>query len=635
MLNRYPLWKSLLIAITLALGAIYALPNLYPDDLAVQISGASSATVVDQNVLDRAETALSKAGITAKGVELNRRNGLLRFADSETQLTAKAIVSDTLGDDYLTALNLAATTPDWLTNIGAGPMKLGLDLRGGVHFLLEVDMAQAVSQRLDVYISEIKTLLRAEKLRYRTVTHEADGSLKIKFTAADVRDDARSELRSSFGEFLMSAEDDETGNYLLVTLNEAMVREIEDYAVNQNLTTIRNRVNELGVAEPLVQRQGRSRIVVQLPGIQDTVTAKRVLGATANLEFRLEAQGNSSSIDTERFTFRSDLSRVAVLEKDVIIKGDSVSNAQSNFDEHGTPQVNIDLDAQGGKLMNRVTSNAVQRRMAVIFVEHKSRQRVKKVDGELVSVRVPYTEKSIISLATIQTALGNSFRITGLDGAGEASELALLLRSGSLAAPMYFVEERTIGPSLGQQNIDLGITSVQIGLALVVIFMLFFYSAFGVVANIALGFNLVLVLAVMSMLGATLTLPGIAGIVLTVGMAVDANVLVFSRIKEELRNGLPIQSAIHSGYERAFTTIFDANITTLLVAIVLYAVGTGPIKGFAVTLSIGIVTSMFTAIMVSRLIVNGTFGGRQLGNLKIWPFWRNDTSTETSRGVSK
>jgi preprotein translocase subunit SecD len=623
-LNRYPLWKSLLILLALTLGGLYALPNLYPDDLAVQVSGASSATPIDDRVKVRADKALAGAGLTSKATELSDKSLLLRFDDADAQLRAKAIVADALGDDYVAALNLAPTTPDWLTNMGAGPMKLGLDLRGGVHFLLEVDMVQAVAQRLDVYVSEIKSILRAEKLRYRSVVHEDDGSLRIKFTSAEVRDEARSELKSSYSEFLMNAEEDAEGFYLNVTLNDASVREIEDYAVNQNLTTLRNRVNELGVAEPLVQRQGRNRIVVQLPGIQDTAAAKRVLGATANLEFRLEAKTGAASFSTETYNFRSNPSRTAVLEKDIIITGNSVSNAQSNFDENGMPQVNIDLDAQGGKLMNRITRNAVKRRMAVVFVEHKSRQKVEEIDGELVSVRQPYVEKSVISLATIQSALGNSFRITGLDGAGEASELALLLRAGSLAAPIYFVEERTVGPSLGQQNIDLGVTSVQIGLALVVIFMLAFYSMFGVIANIALAFNLMLVLAVMSLLGATLTLPGIAGIVLTVGMAVDANVLIFSRIKEELRNGLPAQSAIHAGYERAFTTIFDANITTLLVAVILYGVGTGPVKGFAVTLSIGIITSMFTAIMVSRAMVNGIYGGRRIDDIKIWPLWGTD-----------
>ena len=624
MLNRYPLWKSLLILFALTLGGLYALPNLYPDDLAVQVSGASSATPIDDRVKVRADKALADAGLTSKATELSDKSLLLRFDDADTQLRAKAIVADALGDDYVAALNLAPTTPDWLTSMGAGPMKLGLDLRGGVHFLLEVDMVQAVAQRLDVYVSEIKSILRAEKLRYRSVVHEDDGSLRIKFTSAEVRDEARSELKSSYSEFLMNAEEDAEGFYLNVTLNDASVREIEDYAVNQNLTTLRNRVNELGVAEPLVQRQGRNRIVVQLPGIQDTAAAKRVLGATANLEFRLEAKAGAASFSTETYNFRANPSRTAVLEKDIIITGNSVSNAQSNFDENGMPQVNIDLDAQGGKLMNRITRNAVKRRMAVVFVEHKSRQKVEEIDGELVSVRQPYVEKSVISLATIQTALGNSFRITGLDGAGEASELALLLRAGSLAAPIYFVEERTVGPSLGQQNIDLGVTSVQIGLALVVIFMLAFYSMFGIIANIALAFNLMLVLAVMSLLGATLTLPGIAGIVLTVGMAVDANVLIFSRIKEELRNGLPAQSAIHAGYERAFTTIFDANITTLLVAVILYGVGTGPVKGFAVTLSIGIITSMFTAIMVSRAMVNGVYGGRRIDDIKIWPLWGTD-----------
>ena len=622
MLNRYPLWKSLLIIVSLALGGLYALPNLYPDDLAIQISGARSATVIDEQVLDEAVYALDQAGLSAKDVELTTKNVLVRVTNSESQLQAKAVLSDALGDKYVTALNLAPTTPDWLTNLGAGPMKLGLDLRGGVHFLLEVDMVQAVAQRLDVYVSEIKSSLRAEKLRYRAVSRETDGSLRIKFMDSEVRDQARSQLKSSYGEFLMSAEDEGSAYYLLVSLNESTVREIEDYAVNQNLTTLRNRVNELGVAEPLVQRQGRNRIVVQLPGVQDTAAAKRVLGATANLEFRLEAKPGAARVATEEFTFRSNPNRKATLEKGLIISGTSVSNAQSNFDETGSSQVNIDLDSQGGKLMNRITRNAVKRRMAVVFVEHKSRIKVVEVDGQLVDQRQSYVEKSIISLATIQTALGNSFRITGLDGAGEASELALLLRAGSLAAPMYFVEERTVGPSLGQENIDLGLTSVQIGLALVVVFMLVFYGVFGVIANVALAFNLLLVAAVMSLLGFTLSLPGIAGVVLTVGMAVDANVLIFSRIKEELRAGMAPQSAIHAGYERAFSTIFDANITTLLVAIILYAVGTGPVKGFAVTLSIGIVTSMFTAVMVSRAMVNGIYGGRKITDIKIWPLFR-------------
>ncbi len=617
MLNKYPLWKNLVIVFVLLIGGLYAAPNLYPDDFAVQVSGARTSTPVDQRLLDRVTRALKAENIAFFGEELTERNLSVRVADSEQQLAAKAVISRALGDEYVTALNLAPTTPQWLSDIGAGPMKLGLDLRGGVHFLMEVDMVSAVKQRLDVYVSEIKTKLRAERLRYRAVSHKEDGSLSIKFADAETRDNAHSLLRSEYREFLISDDDQADGFYMGVTLNDAKIREIEDYAVKQNLTTIRNRVNELGVAEPLVQRQGRNRIVIQLPGVQDTAAAKRILGKTANLEFRLEARSDASSSTTEQYEFREKGRRPANLEKDIIITGSSVSNAQSNFDENGMPQVSISLDSSGGKLMNRVTRNAVKRRMAVLFIEHKSRTRYEMVDGVEVETRVPYVESKIISLATIQSALGSSFRITGLDGAGESSELALLLRAGALAAPIYFVEERTVGPSLGQQNIDLGVTSVQIGFALVLVLMLFFYKTFGVVANIALSLNLVLLVAAMSMLSATLTLPGIAGIVLTVGMAVDANVLIFSRIKEELANGMPPQSAINAGYDRAFSTIFDANITTLLVAVILFAVGTGPVKGFAVTLSLGIITSMFTAIMVTRALVNLYYGNRPIKKLSI------------------
>lgn len=616
MLNKYPLWKNALIVLILLIGGLYAAPNLYPDDFAVQVSGTRASYTVDQQMLDRVTKQLKAEGLVSKASEINGASGLLRFADGSTQLEAKEAISRILGDNYVVALNLAPTTPEWLTSVGAGPMKLGLDLRGGVHFLLEVDMAQAVAQRLDVYVGEIKAQLRAEKLRYRSVVHREDGSLELKFSKADVRDQASQLLKQDYTEFLLTDEDADSAYYVVVSLLESKVREIEDYAIKQNLTTLRNRVNELGVAEPLVQRQGRNRIVVQLPGIQDAAAAKRIIGKTANLEFRLEAKTDASSASTETYSFR-DSPRKATLEKDIIITGSSVSNAQSAFDENGQPQVSISLDSKGGELMNRTTRNAVKRRMAVLFVEHKSRTLIKTVDGEQVSERVPYVEKNIISLATIQSILGSSFRITGLDGAGEASELALLLRAGALAAPIYFVEERTVGPSLGEQNIELGITSVQIGFALVLLFMLVYYRVFGLLANVALTLNLVLLLAVMSIMSATLTLPGIAGIVLTVGMAVDANVLIFSRIKEELANGLPPQSAINAGFERAFTTIFDANITTLLAAVILFAMGTGPVKGFAITLSVGIVTSMFTAIMVTRALVNLTYGGRTLNKLSI------------------
>jgi len=617
MLNKYPLWKNLLIVLVVLIGGIYAAPNLYPDDYAVQVSGASTTIELDQRALDRALQSLDQAKVAYRGAEVLEKGLLIRVGSSEEQLRAKAEISRALGDNYVTALNLAATTPDWLTAIGAGPMKLGLDLRGGVHFLMEVDMAAAVAQRLDVYVSEIKTQLRSERVRYRSVDHGNDGSLQIKFATQEARDEGHSLLSKEFREFRLTDLDSAGEFFVGVNLNPSKIAEIEDYAIKQNLTTIRNRVNELGVAEPLVQRQGRNRIVIQLPGVQDTAAAKRILGKTANLEFRLEAAPDAPLSSTESYEFREAGRPAADIEKDIIITGSSVSNAQANFDENGQPQVSITLDSNGGKLMNRVTRNAIKRRMAVLFIEHKTRTRYEKVDGVDVERRIPYVEKKIISLATIQSALGNSFRITGLDGAGESTELALLLRAGALAAPIYFVEERTVGPSLGQQNIDLGVTSVQIGMALVLCFMLVFYRVFGLVANVALLLNLALLTAAMSMLSATLTLPGIAGIVLTVGMAVDANVLIFSRIKEELRNGLPPQSAINSGYDRAFSTIFDANITTLLVAVILFAVGTGPVKGFAVTLSLGIIFSMFTAITVTRALVNQIYGGRKINKLSI------------------
>ncbi|GAA0792431.1 protein translocase subunit SecD [Marinobacterium sediminicola] len=617
MLNRYPLWKNLMILLVLAIAGLYAAPNLYPDDYAVQISGTRT-TQVDADTLTRIESALEASGIQVKGTEMQQDGvALVRLPSSDAQLAAKDAISDQLGSDYVVALNLAPTTPDWLGSMGAGPMKLGLDLRGGVHFLLEVDMAQAVGQRLDVYVSEIKTKLREEKLRYRVVDHLEDGRLAIRFIDAETRDAASSLLLRTYQEFLVDSDDVDGEAWLYVNLTEQTIRDIEDYAIKQNLTTLRNRVNELGVAEPLVQRQGRNRIVVQLPGVQDAAAAKRIIGKTANLEFRLEAGPDASRADTEIYGFRDTPDRKATLEKDVIITGSSVSNAQAAFDENGMPQVSITLDAKGGQMMSRVTRNAIQRRMAVLFVEHKQRMLVQTIDGERVEKRIPYTEKGIISLATIQSTLGNSFRITGLDSAQESSELALLLRAGALAAPIYFVEERTVGPSLGAENIELGTLSVQIGFALVLIFMLIYYKTFGLLANIALTLNLVLLVAVMSLLSATLTLPGIAGIVLTVGMAVDANVLIFERIKEELRNGLPVQSAIHAGFSRAFTTILDANITTLIAAVILFAMGTGPVKGFAVTLSVGILTSMFTALLVTRALVNLVYGGRTLKKVMI------------------
>ncbi len=616
MLNRYPLWKYLLILLVLLVGLIYALPNLYPEDPAVQISSARSDIALDERQLTRIERALDEAGIAVKASEQSGDTTLIRLRHADDQLPAREIISGLLDDDQVVAINLAESTPAWLSNLAASPMTLGLDLRGGVHFLLEVDMEAALTQRLEVNASAMRELLRDERIRYRGTEIE-ERTLTLSFIDEEDRDTARRLISREFPDFDYENLGNGRGAALAMRLTDQAVNEIQDYAINQNLTTLRNRVNELGVAEPMVQRQGPNRIVVELPGVQDTAAAKRVVGATANLEFRLEARPDTPDAETERFAFRNDESRSADLMRDVIITGDSVSSASRSFDESGRPQVNINLDGTGGTLMNRATRTNIGRNMAVLFIEHKTRDRVVMEDGEEVVVRDPYTERGLISLATIQSALGNSFRITGLDSPTEAAELALLLRSGSLAAPIYFVQERTIGPSLGQDNIDRGVMSVMIGLLLVVLFMLIRYKVFGIIANLALAINLMLLVAAMSLLGATLTLPGIAGIVLTLGMAVDANVLIFERIREELRGGLSVQQAIHAGYERAFTSIVDANITTLLVAVILFSIGTGPVKGFAVTLSLGILTSLFTALMVTRAMVNLTHGGKPLKTLRI------------------
>ncbi|CAO1659682.1 Protein translocase subunit SecD [Halomonas sp. NYA30] len=616
MLNRYPLWKYLLILVVLVVGLIYSLPNLFPEDPAIQISSAQGDSL-DERQIDRVETALRENDIEVKALEEENGQWLIRLRHDDDQLNARDIAADLLGNDATVALNLAEATPEWLQAFSASPMTLGLDLRGGVHFLLEVDMDAALTQRLEVNASAMRELLRSERLRYRN-TEVEERTLSIDFASAEDRDTARSLISRDFPDFEYSSEGDGRASSLVMTLSDQSVSEIQDYAINQNLTTLRNRVNELGVAEPMVQRQGPNQIVVELPGIQDTVAAKRIVGATANLEFRLEARNDTPDNETETLTFRNETSRSAELMRDVIITGDSVSSASNSFDENGRPQVNIDLDGTGGTLMNRATRTNIGRNMAVLFIEHKSEDTVvtDPETGEETIEREPYVERGLISLATIQSALGNSFRITGLDSPTEAAELALLLRSGSLAAPIYFVQERTIGPSLGAENIERGLLSVQIGLLLVVLFMLVRYKVFGIFANIALALNLTLLVAVMSMLGATLTLPGIAGIVLTLGMAVDANVLIFERIREELRNGMSVQQAIQAGYERAFTSIVDANITTLLVAVILFSIGSGPVKGFAVTLSIGILTSLFTALMVTRAMVNLAYGSKPVK--KLW-----------------
>ncbi|MHA6197180.1 protein translocase subunit SecD [Pseudomonas wadenswilerensis] len=620
MLNKTPLWKYALILVVLVIGFIYSAPNLYPDDPAVQVSGASTALQVSQADLDRASKALADAGIAVKAATLgvNGKGALVRLTKQEDQLPAKDVVRKALGDDYVVALNLAPTTPQWLRNLGAHPMKLGLDLSGGVHFLLEVDMDKAMSARLKVYEGEVKSLLRKEKVRYRSLPQQ-DGGIQLGFSDDATREQARSLIRKNFNDFDLTTTERNELSVLRLAISPAKITEIREYAIKQNLTTVRNRVNELGVAEPLVQRQGANRIVVELPGVQDTAEAKRILGKTANLEFRLGAEPGASKATTEQFEFREG-GRSALVERGLIITGDQVTDAQASYDEHGRPQVNIRLDGHGGELMSRATRSNVGRSMAVIFIEQRpiTRYEKKVVDGveKDVAIQTFQEEKKIISLATIQSPLGSQFRITGLNGQGESSELALLLRAGGLAAPMYFAEERTIGPSLGADNITKGIDASLWGMLFVSLFIMAIYRFFGLIATVALAGNMVLLLALMSLLGATLTLPGIAGIVLTMGMAVDANVLIFSRIREELANGMSAQRAIHEGFDRAYTAILDANLTTLLVGGILFAMGTGPVKGFAVTMSLGIFTSMFTAILVTRAIVNSIYGGRDIK--KLW-----------------
>ena len=619
MLNRYPLWKNLFITLIVAMGFYYAAPNLYAPDPALQIGGSSGAQGINERLMESASEALSEAGIGHFGEEVqdSGKTGLIRLESREQQLKAQAVLQRALGDGYIVALNLAPTTPDWLVRGGAQPMKLGLDLSGGVHFKLEVDVDAATDRKLEQYENGIKRRLREKRIRGRIALEGT--RIGMTFRSVEDREAARAEVRDLYPELLLDRVDEDMPQ-LFAEVTETTIAEVVEYAVAQNLTTLRNRVNELGVSEPLVQRQGKNRIVVELPGIQDTAESKRILGKVANLEFRLVAEANAPISERQRFDYRGETRQGMTewLERDIIITGERVSNAAASFDQNGQPNVQITLDGEGGMLMSRATRANVKRRMGVLFIERKYRTRYETDEnGETVVIRDPYDEKKVLTAPVIQSALGAQFQITGLDSPAESSELALMLRAGALAAPISFVEERTVGPSLGAENIELGVKSLQLGLALVVLFMMVYYRIFGVIAVVALTANLVLLVAVMSLLGATLTLPGIAGIVLTVGMAVDANVLIFARIREELAAGTSNQLAIHSGFERAVTTILDANITTLIVAIILYAVGTGPIKGFAVTLSVGIITSMFTAIMGTRALVNLSYGGRRVERLSI------------------
>ena len=609
-MKRYGLWKYILILLVLSFGVVYSLPNLYAPDPAVQVSYNSSSQSADIYLEERIESALKSESL-AYSIDLNEDNVLIRLRSYEDQVKAQDLLQKNLGPDVIIALNLAPNTPEWLSDIGAEPMKLGLDLRGGVHFTMEVDTEAAIKNRQNGTLQDIRRMLREEKIRYTNAFVEEDLSINLSFNNEANKENANSFISDNYPQFLGSPNSNSTESIKLVLADEE-IEQIESDAIDQNLTTLRNRVNELGVSEPIVQREGQDRIIVQLPGIQDTAEAKKILGKTATLEFHLEAQLDTPRSRKTSYPFKGNKGAPAFLQDALILGGDQVATAQASFDENGLPQVNITLDGEGGSRMHRATRGNIGKRLGVLFVEQKTRT-VYEMDsqGNQVAVQEIYEVKEIISLATIRAALGTSFRITGLDSPSESSELALLLRAGALAAPMRFEEERTVGPSLGADNIEAGIFSMALGMSLVLLFILFYYRVFGVAASLALSFNIVLLVAIMSILSATLTLPGIAGIVLTVGMAVDANVLIFSRIREELKKGRKPLDAIDAGYNRAFLTIWDANVTTLIVAVILLSYGSGPVKGFAITLSIGIITSMFTAIMGTRAFVNIIYGSKK------------------------
>ncbi|MDN7129918.1 protein translocase subunit SecD [Pseudidiomarina sp. 1APR75-15] len=615
MLNKFPLWKNLMVVGILLIAAVYALPNLYGEDFAVQVS-ATRTTSVDTQVMGRVEDTLAELDIMPKSIVMEDDQLLIRLSSDSEQLQARQAILNELGTNYVVALNLAPATPDWLAALGATPMKLGLDLRGGVHFLMEVDMNEAMRKILGQMRDTVRTELRDERIRYTGVERSGNSIIVTLRTAEDYQA-AESYLDGLYDGYTLL--EDEAARKLTLRMTDTKVQETKDYAISQNVTILRNRVNELGVAEPLVQRQGADRIVVQLPGVQDTARAKEILGATATLEFRLVDNENSvREAEIGRVPFGSELypnrnGGNVLLKEDVILTGDHIVNASSGFDENQRPQVNISLDGTGGEKMSLATRDNVGQPMATLFIEFKATGERDQEDNIIFE-----RKEEVINVATIQARLGSSFRITGLDSVQEAQNLALLLRAGALIAPIQIVEERTVGPSLGQENIDMGMQAIIWGFVLVLAFMVMYYKKFGMVANLALATNLVLIVGVMSMIpGATLTLPGMAGIVLTVGMAVDANVLIFERIREEIKAKRSPQQAIHHGYDSALSTIADANVTTLIAAIILFAIGTGPIKGFAVTLAIGIVTSMFTSIVGTRAVVNAIWGGKRIEKLSV------------------
>jgi preprotein translocase subunit SecD len=615
MQNSFPLWKNLFIVLILGLGLLYALPNIYGDDPSVQISSTRS-TQLNEDQRDLIEKTLSAQGITAKAIEFSGDRILVRLENLDDQIKAADYLKVAFGRGFTTALNLAPATPAWLRAIAAEPMYLGLDLRGGVHFLLEVDMDAAVKQAEERYVGDIRGALRAEKIRYASIAKVND-FVQVKLKSEADAANAKAVLGTEFRNLKLSDGKELFVIEARISLDEQ--EQIKKFALAQNMTTLRNRVNELGVAEPIVQQQGDARIVVQLPGIQDTTRAKEILGATASLEFRMvdvkhdaqRAAKGKQPIGTRLYRERN--GQPILLKRQIIVTGDQIVDASSGLDQNNAAAVYITLDGIGAKKMGRTTRDNIGKPMAVVYIENKVETRIS--NGK----KIRHKEKieEVINVATIQGVFSKRFQITGLDSTTEARNLALLLRAGALAAPIEIVEERTVGPSLGQDNIDQGTLSVFVGFVLVLVFMAAYYKVFGLVANVALAFNLIIIIALLSMIQATLTLPGIAGIVLTVGMAVDANVLIFERIREELRNGNSPQASIYAGYEKAFGTIFDANITTLLVALVLFGFGTGPIKGFAVTLSLGIMTSMFTAIMGTRMMINLIYGKQRVKRLSL------------------
>ena len=612
MLNKYPLWKNILILLVVILGFLYAIPNIYPDDEAIQITNENvSLSETDMAVVT---TALEAAEVDSFGKEVDESRLLVRFDSVDDQLRAKTAIEDALGDDYLIALNLAPTSPAWLQAIGARKMSLGLDLQGGVHFLMEVDMESALERRMEDNRSNVRTILRELKIRGRGLTSVDNSHLEVRFATDDDRLQARRELADNFPDIQMQNRDASDVFVLDMRMTPDTMLQIQRDTLQANRTTLFNRVNALGVSEPTVQQQGADRIVVELPGVQDPAQAIRILQRIATLEFHMEAEIGASRTSYQQYEYQG-LS--ANIDNDVILQGDRISSVRSTLNENSLPQVQINLDAQGGNQINRITRDNVGRNMAILLIETKSRTNTSLNDaGEEVEEVEFYEDERLISNATIQSALGRTFVITGLSSR-EANDLSLLISAGSLAAPMTIVEQSVIGPSMGRENLEQGVLGVQVAAGLVVLFMFAYYRVFGLAANAALIMNILMIFAVMSAIGATLTLPGIVGIVLTVGMAVDANVLIFTRIKEELLAGISPQKAIEAGYDRAFTTIIDANLTTFLVALVLFTIGTGPVKGFAVTLMIGIVTSMFTAIVGTRAIINLIYGGRTVKTLSI------------------